>query len=248
MAYTLKPLRSGFSFDAMAALVHQAAQDEGWLCWAFSNHDVERAASRWNPAPGGGLDTEFARLLLEFQLSLRGTACLYQGEELGLHEAELEEQHLRDPFGITYWPEFRGRDGSRTPMPWREGAPHGGFSTAQSWLPVPLAHHARAVDRSETQANSPLNACKRFVRYRRRHPALRIGTLRPLPLPAPLLGFVREHAGDKVVCLFNFSAQSVDLCGAQHLATGLPDRLAPFGTAFAAATGITAQEALLAAD
>src|SRR4051794_24361211 len=86
-------------------------------------------------------DPAFARLLMALLLSLRGSVCLYQGEELGLTEADLREADLRDPFGIAYWPEFRGRDGSRTPMPWCAEAPHAGFTTGdRPWLPVPPAH------------------------------------------------------------------------------------------------------------
>jgi alpha-glucosidase len=236
MAYTLKPLRQGFSHAAMQALVDESARDQGWLCWSFSNHDVERAVSRWNPTPGQSPDPRFARLLLEFQLSLRGSICLYQGEELGLEEAALEEADLRDPFGIAYWPEFRGRDGSRTPMPWRADAQHGGFSTEKPWLPVSDAHRDRAVDVMEADHASLLHDWRRFLHHRAQHPALRHGALRNLNLPSPLVGFVRESAEERMVCLFNFSAETVLLHGARFLGTCLPDALPPYGTAFAAST------------
>ena len=51
-------------------------------------------------------------------LSLRGSVCLYQGEELGLTEAYVPFEELQDPYGKRFWPKFRGRDGCRTPMPW----------------------------------------------------------------------------------------------------------------------------------
>ena len=43
---------------------------------------------------------------------------MYQGEELGLGEASVAFEDLQDPYGITFWPNFKGRDGCRTPMPW----------------------------------------------------------------------------------------------------------------------------------
>ena len=98
----------------------QEAGSDGWVCWSFSNHDVERAISRWNPRRGEAHpDPAFSRLLMALLLSLRGSVSLYQGEELGLTDAELEEHQLQDPFGIAYWPEFRGRDGSRCRTPGR---------------------------------------------------------------------------------------------------------------------------------
>jgi alpha-glucosidase len=234
MAYTLKPLRQGFSHAAMQALVDEAGGQNGQLCWSFSNHDVERAAGRWNPLPGQPADPRLIRLLLQFQLSLRGGACLYQGEELGLEDAALEEGDLRDPFGIAYWPDYKGRDGSRTPMPWHHDQQHGGFSSVAPWLPVPDAHRDLAVSHQDVCQASSLNACRRFLRYRRSHSAMRHGALHPWHLAEPLIGFIREDARERIVCLFNFSAGSVSLRDLRKLGAGLPEMLGPFGTAFAA--------------
>ncbi|MGH7155228.1 MAG: hypothetical protein ACREF3_14990, partial [Acetobacteraceae bacterium] len=134
----------------------------------------------------------------------RGSVSLYQGEELGLTEAELEAEHLRDPFGIAYWPEFRGRDGSRTPIPWQAAAPHGGFTTApQPWLPVPEAHYALAVDRLEEDQGALLHAFRRFLAWRSTHPALIHGSFHPLDLPEPFVGFIRADASDRIAAIFN---------------------------------------------
>jgi alpha-glucosidase len=69
-------------------------------------------------------------LLTALVASLRGTACICQGEELGLPEAELNFSQLRDPYGIAFWSNFKGRDGCRTPMPWTQGT-GAGFSDAK---------------------------------------------------------------------------------------------------------------------
>jgi alpha-glucosidase len=223
MAYTLRPLRGGFDWKTVSALLQDLAGNgtDGWICWSFSNHDVERAISRWNPARGvAPPDPAFARLLMALLLSLRGSVCLYQGEELGLTEATLAESELRDPFGIAYWPEFRGRDGSRTPMPWSATAAHAGFTGAPvPWLPVRDAHRALAVDVQEADGSSLLHAFRRFLHWRRGVPALLHGTLVPMALPEPLVGFVREHDGERVLAVFNLSDQAV------------PFDTAPFGTA-----------------
>ena len=92
----------------------RAAAADGWACWAFSNHDVERHATRWS------LDAAQLRVYLALLLSLRGSVCLYQGEELGLTEAYVPYEDLQDPYGKRFWPKFRGRDGCRTPMVWLE--------------------------------------------------------------------------------------------------------------------------------
>ncbi|WP_456316376.1 alpha-amylase family glycosyl hydrolase [Teichococcus vastitatis] len=214
MAYTLRPLRGGFDQATVNGLIEAAAADAstpGWPCWSFSNHDVERAASRWKPPGAQDGDPRFVRLLAMLLLSLRGSVCLYQGEELGLPEAELLLQDVRDPFGLTYWPEFRGRDGSRTPMPWAFAQPNAGFSEARPWLPVPEVHRALAVDRQEADPASLLQMWRRAIGLRRACPALMRGTQRQLDLPAPVVGLVREHGRQSILVLFNLSAEPARL-------------------------------------
>jgi alpha-glucosidase len=215
MAYTLQPLRGGFDWPTVTRLLQAIAANGtgGWICWSFSNHDVERTVSRWNPKRGEAPpDPAFARLLMALLLSLRGSICLYQGEELGLTEAELRESDLRDPFGIAYWPEFRGRDGSRTPMPWCAEAPHAGFTTGNNpWLPVPPSHRALAVDVQEADPASLLHAFRRFLYWRRSLPVLRLGKLSTVSLPEPLVGFIRAYEGDNLLAVFNLSDQPAPL-------------------------------------
>jgi alpha-glucosidase len=208
MAYTLGPLRRDFDHAAVTALLAEAiavGEAGGWPCHSFSNHDVERAASRW--APGGVPDERLTRLLLALLLTLPGSACLYQGEELGLPDASLQEHQIRDPFGIAYWPEFKGRDGGRTPMPWRHDAPHAGFTAGEPWLPVPDEHRRRAVCLQAGDPGSILGATRALLRLRRSVPALRHGRASLLALPPPLLGFRRTDpdGGPPVAMLFNLS-------------------------------------------
>jgi alpha-glucosidase len=207
MAYTLRPLRGGAAAGAIEEALAEigAAGGGGWMCWAFSNHDVERVASRWSASSSGVPTAATASLLMSLLLSLRGSICLYQGEELGLTEAELAPDELRDPFGIAYYPEFRGRDGSRTPMPWAQDAPHAGFTAgaAAPWLPVPRQHHALSVDAQEDDPDSMLHLCRHLVAWRKAHPALRLGTLHRWDLPAPLIGFERVHGEERLLIVFN---------------------------------------------
>jgi alpha-glucosidase len=233
MAYSLRATRQDFGWAGMRALVAEAARAEaGWLCWSFSNHDVERAISRWNPAPvpGQAPDPRFARLLMALQLSLRGSVLVYQGEELGLTEAQLAADELQDPFGIAYWPEFRGRDGSRTPMPWVAKAPQAGFSAGKPWLPAQESHLPLAVDVQERDPSALLHAWRRLLSYRRAHPALASGGLEMLDLPEPLIGYVRRDSHEQVLCLFNLSAVPVVV----PADAGGPRSLGPYGTAFVA--------------
>ena len=208
MCYTFDMLGAAFSAAHVRGCVEQfeTSVKDGWVCWAFSNHDVARHVSRW-ARPGEDTDT-VAKFAIALLCCLRGSICLYQGEELGLPEAELAYEDLRDPFGIRFWPGIKGRDGCRTPMVWEQAAPNGGFSTAKPWLPVPADHLARAVDVEEKQKDSVLNAYRAALSLRRKHPALVAGSIRFLDAEGDMLAFVREAAGEKLLCLFNFSRET----------------------------------------
>jgi alpha-glucosidase len=176
---------------------------DGWPCWALSNHDCVRSATRWG---GPNPDPRLLRLAAAFQVSLRGTVCLYQGEELGLPEANVAFEDLQDPYGITMWPEYKGRDGCRTPMPWQGDAPHAGFSDAsRTWLPLDAAHRALAVDQQAGKAGSLLGYFTQLLAWRKQQPALIHGSMTVWPSHPQVLVFEREHQGQRVLCAFNFS-------------------------------------------
>jgi alpha-glucosidase len=220
MAYTFDYL--GGRFDAShfkaAIAATEAAAPDGWLCLAFSNHDVVRHVSRWATH---GQQEAFTRLAAALLLCMRGSVCLYQGEELGLTEAELAFEDLVDPYGIEFWPQFKGRDGCRTPMVWQAAAHLGAFSTApRAWLPVPADHLPRAVDTQEADPGSVLNFYRRMIAFRRAHPALAKGTIRLLDVPEGVLGFVRETNEEAIVCIFNM----VDTAALVSLPEGMTPR------------------------
>jgi len=133
---------------------------------------------------------------------LCGTVCFYQGEELGLEEASLTFEQLRDPFGITFWPTFAGRDGCRTPMPWEAAAAEAGFTVGEPWLPIPESHRRRAVDAQEADPGSPLNTTRAFLNWRRERLPLRTGKLAFLRTTGDILAFERS-LNDRILCLFN---------------------------------------------
>ena len=207
LGYSFELLTDDFSAGYIRHTVErlESAMTEGWPCWAISNHDVQRAVTRWggaNPPP------QLARMLVALVCSLRGSVCLYQGEELGLPEAEVPFEALRDPYGKMFWPNFKGRDGCRTPMPWSPGE-QGEFTAGTPWLPIPPAHAERSVAVQDADAGSTLNATRRFLAWRRTQPALSQGGIRFLDIDEPVLAFVREHAGERVLAAFNLSDAAV---------------------------------------
>jgi alpha-glucosidase len=187
------------------------AASDGWSCWAFSNHDVMRHASRWGA--GEPDRVAYLKVVSALLMSLRGSVCIYQGEELGLSEAALAFEDLQDPYGIRFWPEFKGRDGCRTPMVWDANARSGGFSTAKPWLPVPQEHLAQAVSLQQGDEGSLLEHYRRFLAFRRSHPVFAKGDIEFLAGEGDVVAFTRSKGNEKIVCAFNLGSRpaSVDL-------------------------------------
>ncbi|WP_394132714.1 alpha-glucosidase family protein [Shewanella maritima] len=209
MAYSFELLTDDFS----AAYIRQTVEEleasigDGWPCWAIGNHDVQRVATRWannsnNPA--------FLKMLNAMLFSLRGSVCSYQGEELGLTEAPIEYHQLQDPFGIAFWPQFKGRDGCRTPMPWDSNKANAGFSVGQPWLPVHGEHNLLSVNQQEVDTDSVLNGYRQFLQWRREFPALVQGDIKFIDAHESILAFERRHNGQVLLVLFNLSDEAVE--------------------------------------
>ncbi len=227
-----KRLHMGYSFDLLtdnfsASHIKQVVESlesrvlDGWPCWSISNHDVERVVSRW----GGFENKDFAKMLFAMISSLRGSICSYQGEELGLTEAEIAFEDLQDPYGITFWPQFKGRDGCRTPHPWQKDAEHAGFTEGKPWLPISDEHAKNSVDSQCQAVGSVLNSYRHFNKWRKTQPALRYGDIKFINTAEPLLTFIREFEGEQLLVCFNFSDKKHEV--ALSSLTAHSDQLTP---------------------
>lgn len=179
-------------------------------CWAISNHDVVRVLSRWggeNPSP------EMAKMLTALVCSLPGTICSYQGEELGLTEASISQGDLQDPFGIEFWPDFKGRDGCRTPIPWDTEEKNLGFTKGSPWLPLAAEHKNHAVNLQDHTEDSVLNAYRHFMKWRKNQPALLHGSIEFLESPNGTLALKRTYNDETLWATFNLSniVQEIDI-------------------------------------
>lgn len=230
MCYTFDLLGPDFTARHIRRCVadFENAVKDGWVCWAFSNHDVMRHASRFSETEAER--ETVAKLAITLLATLRGTICLYQGEELGLPEAELAFEDLQDPYGIRFWPSFKGRDGCRTPMPWEADQPFGGFTTAaKPWLPVPDIHCTLAVDHQEREPSSVLSHYRRMLAFRRGRKELTQGTIEFIGESDDVLAFVRRKSGRALIFVFNLTREPQRF--------NLPDNMLPFPVASAPGFG-----------
>jgi alpha-glucosidase len=257
-AYTAgsKRLHMVYSFDlfgeqmsaaeirATIERIDRAVGPRGWVAWALSNHDVKRVASRWGFED---VAADATPALIALLGAVRGAPCLYQGDELGLVEADVPFEALRDPYGKTFWPEFKGRDGCRTPMPWGAG-PAAGFSTAQStWLPVDPRHRARNAAAQMGDPASTLARVTRFLHWRRGVRPLLTGSMRFLEAPDPVIAIERRSGAERVIVAINLGRAPTDAAipafegselldghGFAGVVDGTRVHLPPFEAAFAA--------------
>ena len=188
-------LHGGFNFvfinadleaDAMRRVVEdtEALLPEGaWPIWTGSNHDVSRLATRW-----AGGDVAKVRCALLILLTLRGTAFLYQGDEIGLTDGPIAQSDLHDAVGIRFWPYYKGRDPERTPMPW-SNTPGGGFTSpgVTPWLPMGDPAACNVADQ-EADVDSVLAFTRRAIAGRRHSDDLAVGLV-------PLAALARRHLG-----------------------------------------------------
>ena len=197
------------SADKVRDVARRFAEEapDGWACWAFSNHDVVRHASRW--ADKVEDRDGFLRMAVTLILSLRGSVCLYQGEELGLTEALVAFEDLQDPYGIQFWPTFKGRDGCRTPMIWAHNQAEAGFTDGKPWLPVPPEHLHLAANVQDGDEGSLLEYYREALAFRARYREFAKGDLTFVTEEGQALVFTREHDGKTMFCAINMGETPV---------------------------------------
>jgi len=184
----------------------EANLSDGWPCWAIGNHDVQRVATRWNKVDKQNANPAQVKMLNAMLASLRGSICSYQGEELGLVEAEIAYEQLQDPYGIAFWPKFKGRDGCRTPMPWDNETPQGGFTNSEApWLPVVDSQKSFAVSTQESDEQSMLSSYRQFIHWRKTIPELMYGDIEFIHATDDILVFARKYQGESIIACFNFA-------------------------------------------
>jgi alpha-glucosidase len=195
--------------------------------WVLSNHDVTRPVTRYGradtsfsfEAKRAGIPTDLAlgrrraRAAALLAMALPGSLYIYQGEELGLPEAEgIAADRLQDPMYFRSNGVDPGRDGCRVPIPWSGDKPPYGFSpdgtTAAPWLPQPLDWADLTVAAQDADPGSMLRLYRAALGIRRAENTLGDGVLEWLPSPAGVLAFAR---GDRFACVVNLSTEPVDL-------------------------------------
>lgn len=204
----------------------QATQDVGNVGLVMENHDLVRSISRF-----GSPDryfTESGKCLALMYFMQKGIAFIYQGQEIGMTNADYESpSDFRDKPSLTRYqarikkgmsPEdsFQilkntTRDNSRTPIQWDDTS-NGGFSEGTPWLKVNKNHTWLNVQAQLQDEDSILNLYKKIIRIRKEIPALHYGTYTLLMEESEsIYAYTREYEGERYLIACNLSEEKSDL-------------------------------------
>ncbi|MGY1666439.1 alpha-amylase family glycosyl hydrolase [Geodermatophilus sp. SYSU D00696] len=191
----------------------ELAEPDAWPAWFLGNHDHSRIATRYDDGSGSGPARARAAALL--LTALRGTPFLYQGDELGLPDADVPPDRVVD---------VDGRDPERAPLPWRPpsvAGPGAGFTTGTPWLPLVADAERLCAERQIADPASTLSLVRRLGEVRAGSPALQSGAQRVLDAGPDVLAWVRGEGAGRLVAAVNFASgprrlEGGDLPGGAH--------------------------------
>jgi oligo-1,6-glucosidase len=209
-------------FKRILAKWQNGLEDDGWNSLYLNNHDQPRMVSRY------GDDERYrrrsAKLLGTLTHTLQGTPFVYQGEELGMTNADFESKsELRDVEAINYvesavedgeataYEDVReavetvGRDNARTPMQWTDGE-HAGFTDGEPWIKVNGNHETVNVERAREDPASVWQYYRDLIDLRGGSDLLVYGTFDLLyPDHPELFAYERRLDGERALVVLNVS-------------------------------------------
>lgn len=187
---------------ALIEEVYRVMPAGGWVNWVIGNHDEPRIASRLGPRR--------ARMGLLLALTLRGTATLYNGDELGYPNGPLSASGSLDPWGLQ--DPSLSRDPQRAPMAWSR-EPNAGFCAGgvRPWTPLPEGAEGLSVEAQLEDPGSFLTFARSALALRRSSPALKAGGFAFLEAPEGCLAFLREAGTERKLVILNFTDTALDL-------------------------------------
>lgn len=163
----------------------QKLPETSWPALYYENHDQPRSLPRF--APAGRLREKSAKSLAVSYLFQKGTAYIYQGQELGMTNCRFREEDYRDieavneikalrakPFSFITVPialkklSHYSRDHARTPMQWSADK-NAGFTTGEPWLMVNPNYTEINAAEQESREDSVLNFYRKTLKIRKEY-------------------------------------------------------------------------------
>jgi len=202
---------------------YQAFDAHSWNTIFLSNHDNPRVVSAF-----GDDSPASAKVLATLVLTQRGTAFIYQGDELGMTNypfksiADFDDIEARNGYKAqvetgkvttaAYLANLLkvSRDNSRTPMQW-DASKNGGFTTApKAWLAVNPNYAQINAAEELRDPDSVYHYFERLIEFRKRTPALVYGDYLDLdPTHPSVFAYTRSQGPEQYLIVLNFSKKPV---------------------------------------
>ena len=217
--WVLVPTDFGKLKDILFSWQEGMAAHNAWNAVFWCNHDQPRVVSRFGDE--GEYWKESAKMLANIVHAMRGTPYVYQGEELGMTNANFTRlDQYRDVESLNHFQILRdkgmseesvynilkvhSRDNSRTPMQW-DATAQGGFTTGEPWISVnpntaTINAQAQVEDKDSIFAHY-----QALIRLRHTYDVFAQGDFTPLTPDHPaVLAYQRKFAGQELICVSNF--------------------------------------------
>lgn len=225
----------------------QVLADKAWNTVCLGSHDMPRSVSRY------GNDQiyhkESAKMLATFQMSLQGTAFIYQGDELGMTNTVFDtvDDFLDDEARNFYHDfvdsgkisndefmkaaRFRARDNARTPMQW-DATENAGFTNGIPWMRVNPNYLTINAAAQMADENSILSYYKQLLSIRKQHDVFVYGRYELTDASNPAVySFLRILEDEELLVLCNFTAQEAKVAvPADFLKSGVSLLLGNYAT------------------
>jgi len=210
-----------------------------WNAVYMENHDQPRIVSHYGAAerdrslngkPGfhskpGVLWQRSAKMLALFQLTLRGTLFIYQGQEIGMTNFDFKSidelndvvshgfnnlmKRFRIPANLRWkWIKASSRDNARTPMQW-EDSKNAGFSKSKPWLGVNSNYKYINYASQKKDTDSILNFYKKIIALRKNNKCLIYGDFFPIYADDRLMIYQRKLESETYTIVLNFSSKNI---------------------------------------
>lgn len=196
----------------------------GWNSLFWENHDLPRCVSRWGDDEK--YRAECAKMLAVLLFGMQGTPYIYQGQELGMTNADYALEDYRDIGVFNHIREMRAdgfseeeilyslhttsRDNARTPMQWST-AENAGFTAGKPWIRVNPNYRDINAAAQQADPDSVWHCYQKLIALRRQHSVFQRGYFELLlEKDEAIFAYTRTDADTQLLVLCNFYGEAID--------------------------------------
>ena len=219
-----------FDFEQLKELLFtwqtEMEQGGGWNALFWCNHDQPRIVSRFGDDKLYRIES--AKMLATAIHLMRGTPYIYQGEEIGMTNADFDSiSKYRDVESINAYNILkdkglenneilnilynRSRDNGRTPMQWNNDV-NSGFTTGTPWIDVQNNYEEINVEKDLNRKDSIIEFYKELIKIRKENEVISNGSFKPLFKDHDkVFAYLRELNEERIMVINNFYKEEVVL-------------------------------------